>query len=75
MNRANSIAFPAFGTGVGGFPIKRYREIMIKTIGDFLQKNRGSSIRRIIFSLFGEDAFNTFKSEIEMGRISEKNTA
>lgn len=48
---------------------------MIKTMGDFLEKNRGSSIRRIIFSLFGEDVFNTFKSEIEMGRISEKNTA
>ena len=73
--KANSIAFPAFGTGVGGFPIKRCREIMLKTIGDFLEKHKGTSIRRIIFSLFGEDAFNTFKSAIEMTRISEKDTA
>lgn len=73
--KANSIAFPAFGTGVGGFPIKGCREIMVKTIGDFLENHKGTSIRRIIFSLFGEDAFNTFKSEIETSRISEKKTA
>ncbi len=71
----NSIAFPAFGTGVGGFPIKRCREIMLKTIGDFLEKHKGTSIRKIVFSLFDEDAFNIFKSGIDISRTSEKNTA
>ncbi|RJP14550.1 MAG: Appr-1-p processing protein [Candidatus Abyssobacteria bacterium SURF_5] len=48
-----SIAFPAIGTGIGGFPIERCAEIMIGLARQHLQQN-DSTIQKIIFALFKE---------------------
>lgn len=48
-----SIAFPAIGTGVGGFPLKRCAEIMVDLAREHLEK-AGGSIIRIMFALFRE---------------------
>src|SRR6202048_3742463 len=54
-----TIAFPAVGTGIAGFPMKECAEIMLeeagKTLGD------GSSVETIYFVLFDEQATGVFE--------------
>jgi O-acetyl-ADP-ribose deacetylase (regulator of RNase III) len=54
-----SIAFPAFGTGVGGFPIEDCARIMIETVRTFAPAAR--SVRLIRFVLFGRAAYDVFE--------------
>lgn len=56
----HSIAFPAIGTGVGGFPIKQCAEIMIELAEQHL-KGTGHSINNVIFALFGESDKKVFE--------------
>jgi len=60
---ADSIAFPAFGTGVGGFDMAKCAEIMLQKTIAFLEEN--GRPRWVEFVLFGEDAFNKFADELE----------
>lgn len=53
-----SIAFPALGTGVGGFPLSQAAEIMISTVREHLQ--RPTSLSRVVFALFGDEAYRAF---------------
>jgi O-acetyl-ADP-ribose deacetylase (regulator of RNase III) len=53
-----SIAFPAFGTGVGGFPIEECARIMVDEVRAF----EGSSLQRVIFAVFGDDAARVFRA-------------
>ncbi|MBI5116820.1 macro domain-containing protein [Candidatus Poribacteria bacterium] len=58
-----SIAFPAIGTGVGGFPVKRCAEIMIYLAEQHL-KGDSRSIRHVIFALFGESDKKVFEEAL-----------
>ncbi|HEV3140739.1 MAG TPA: macro domain-containing protein [Vicinamibacterales bacterium] len=51
-----SIALPAFGTGVGGFPVDECAKIMI----DAVLAHQAASLRLVRFVLFGERAYNAF---------------
>src|SRR5215468_2429463 len=51
-----SIAFPAFGTGVGGFPLDECARIMIGAV----RTHQPKSIRLVRFVLYGETAYDTF---------------
>lgn len=62
-NNLRSIAFPAIGTGVAGFPLDRCAEVMIEEAKAHLVA--GSSLEEVCFVLFGEDAYNVFKNELE----------
>lgn len=53
-----SIAFPALGTGVGGFPAEECARIMRDAV---VQVNDESSLRSVRFVLFDEAAFLAFK--------------
>jgi O-acetyl-ADP-ribose deacetylase len=53
-----SIAFPAFGTGVGGFPLEACATIMIGAIRE--QATQLASVRRVRLVLFGKKAFEAF---------------
>ena len=53
-----SIAFPAFGTGVGGFPIDACATIMIGAIR--IQAPQLASVRRVRLVLFGKKAYEAF---------------
>lgn len=53
---ATSIAFPALGTGVGGFDYTACAQIMLSQIEKFRAKN----IRRIVFVLYSDEAFEAF---------------
>jgi O-acetyl-ADP-ribose deacetylase (regulator of RNase III) len=51
-----SMAFPAFGTGVGGFPLTDCARIMLKAVRD----RQVQSVRLVRFVLFGDRAFRVF---------------
>jgi O-acetyl-ADP-ribose deacetylase len=52
-----SLALPAFGTGVGGFALDECARIMVEEVCRF----EGSSLRRVIFAVFGGDARLAFE--------------
>ena len=54
-----SIAFPAIGTGVGGFPMQRCAEVMLAEARAHLAGE--TSIQEVHFVLFGEPAFRLFE--------------
>jgi O-acetyl-ADP-ribose deacetylase (regulator of RNase III) len=58
-----SIAFPAIGTGVGGFPVKRCAEIMIE-LAEKHMSQKGCSIKHVIFALFGESDKKVFEETL-----------
>ncbi len=59
----SSIAFPALGTGVGGFPIDKCAEVLIDTaVGFFIE---GKSVKEVYFVLFGKQDFDIFNSALE----------
>ncbi len=53
-----SIALPAFGTGVGGFPVDECARIMVAAA----RSHRPRSLRRIVFAVFGPQAAAAFKA-------------
>jgi O-acetyl-ADP-ribose deacetylase (regulator of RNase III) len=60
--KLRSIAFPAFGTGVGGFPIKACAKIMTtvaRNFGDMTQ-----NIEQVVFYLFDDVAYTIFNEEL-----------
>jgi O-acetyl-ADP-ribose deacetylase (regulator of RNase III) len=56
--RLTSIAFPAFGTGVGGFGLAECARIMIATIRT--HASTASSLRLVRLVLFGQPAYRAF---------------
>ena len=54
-----SIALPAFGTGVGGFPIQDCARIMIDAVREHAGVAR--SLGRVRFVLFGQTAYAAFE--------------
>ena len=54
-----TIAFPAVGTGIAGFPMKECAEIMLAEAADHLK--RGTSLEGIYFVLFDDAALKTFE--------------
>jgi O-acetyl-ADP-ribose deacetylase (regulator of RNase III) len=61
----NSVAFPAIGTGVGGFTVEKAAEIMLGTAVNFLKTEHKTSIENIIFVLYTQSAYSTFKGELK----------
>lgn len=55
--KLESIAFPALGTGVGGFALDRCAEIMIGEVRNF----EPASLQKVIFVLYGRTAFEAFQ--------------
>jgi len=54
-----TIAFPAVGTGVAGFPIKECAEIMLNEAATHLQA--GTSLETVYFVLFDDSARDIFR--------------
>jgi O-acetyl-ADP-ribose deacetylase (regulator of RNase III) len=57
-----SIAFPAFGTGVGGFPITACANLMIKAVKGM--ESRLASVERVQFCLFDDVAWKVFSDAL-----------
>ena len=60
---ARSVALPAFGTGVGGFPLADCAEIMVREAGSYEPRN----LERVVFAVYGEDAEAAFRGALEAG--------
>jgi len=59
-----SLAFPALGCGVGGFPLLASAKIMAQEVFRHLKERESSSIQEIIFCLFDSKAFDIFNKGI-----------
>jgi O-acetyl-ADP-ribose deacetylase (regulator of RNase III) len=55
---AESLALPAFGTGVGGFPLGECAQLMVDTVRSYEPR----TIRRVVFAVYGTDAETAFRS-------------
>jgi O-acetyl-ADP-ribose deacetylase len=62
---AESLALVAFGTGVGGFPIEEAAQIEVEEVERHLAG--GSSLRRIVFAVFGDKAALAFEEAVDAG--------
>jgi O-acetyl-ADP-ribose deacetylase (regulator of RNase III) len=62
-NKIKSIAFPALGTGVGGFPLSEAANIMVNEAASFLRQSESLSV--ITFTLFDQEAYKSFAIEID----------
>jgi O-acetyl-ADP-ribose deacetylase len=57
-----SIAFPAIGTGIAGFPIDRCATVMLEEIRDHLRT--GASLKRVEMVLFDARGLNAFQDAL-----------
>jgi len=55
-----SLALPAFGTGVGGFPLADCAWIMVEETRSFAPQ----LLERVIFAVFGGEAYEAFSSAL-----------
>jgi O-acetyl-ADP-ribose deacetylase (regulator of RNase III) len=62
-NNIESVAFPAVSTGIFGFPVDRAATIMIGAAAEYTAGDTG--IERVVFCLFGEEAYGVFASEFK----------
>jgi O-acetyl-ADP-ribose deacetylase (regulator of RNase III) len=58
-----SIAFPAIGTGIAGFPIKRCAEVMLEEIRDYLKREHLPE--RVEMVLFDQAALSAFEQALK----------
>lgn len=57
--RLESIAFPAIGTGIAGFPVERCAEVMLEEVRDHLRA--ATSLTRVEMVLFDARALRAFE--------------
>jgi O-acetyl-ADP-ribose deacetylase (regulator of RNase III) len=55
-----SLALPALGTGVGGFPMQEAARVMIDAASTLLRSTPQTSLRRVLFVLFTPDVLQAF---------------
>ncbi|HZO81578.1 MAG TPA: macro domain-containing protein [Candidatus Binataceae bacterium] len=60
--RLESIAFPAIGTGIAGFPMERCAEVMLEEIRDHLRG--ATSLKRVEMVLFDARALKAFEEAL-----------
>jgi len=59
---ATSVAFPALGTGVGGFPLEEGARITVAAVRDELTRSPG--IEHVVFALRGAAAYQAFNDAL-----------
>jgi O-acetyl-ADP-ribose deacetylase len=57
---AESLALPAFGTGVGGFPLDECARLMVGAV----RSHDARTLQRVVFAVFGEDARRAFEGAL-----------
>ena len=62
-----SLALPAIGTGVGGFPLQRCAEIMLAEVHAHLEGE--TTLAEVRFVLFGEPAYRMFEQVSDAEKI------
>jgi O-acetyl-ADP-ribose deacetylase len=59
--RARSLALPAFGTGVGGFPLDECAQLMVTAVRAYEPRE----LERVVFAVFGDEARRAFEQALE----------
>jgi O-acetyl-ADP-ribose deacetylase (regulator of RNase III) len=62
--RLSSIALPALGTGVGHVPAPASAQAMLSTVAEHLKGGK-SSLKRIVFVLYLDDAYKAFTDTLK----------
>src|SRR6059036_244448 len=57
---AESLALPAFGTGVGGFPLHECARIMVGVARDYEPR----TLREIVFAVYGDESREAFDAAL-----------
>jgi O-acetyl-ADP-ribose deacetylase (regulator of RNase III) len=60
-----SMAFPALGTGVGGFPVDECARLMVGALKDLVTQRSDTPLRHVEFVLFGQKAYDEFRRGAE----------
>lgn len=58
-----TVAFPAIGTGIAGFPLDECARIMLDVVAEHLRGK--TSIEKVYFVLFGQEAFQAFRRQYD----------
>jgi O-acetyl-ADP-ribose deacetylase (regulator of RNase III) len=58
---AESLALPAFGTGVGGFPLDECARLMVKAV----REHEPRTLNRVVFAVFGAEAKRAFDQALD----------
>lgn len=58
---ARSLALPAFGTGVGGFPLPECAQLMVSAVHAYEPRE----LERVVFAVFGDEARRAFEQALE----------
>jgi O-acetyl-ADP-ribose deacetylase (regulator of RNase III) len=58
---AGSLALPAFGTGVGGFPLDECARLMVAAARGF---EPAGALRRVVFAVYGAEAEAAFRNAL-----------
>lgn len=61
--KVESIAFPAFGTGVGSFPMKACAHVMLDAVRGY--SSLAKSLNRVQFCLFDEYGYSVFREKLD----------
>ncbi len=56
-----SLALPAFGTGVGGFPLHECARIMVAET----RAHEPTALERVVFAVFGDEARREFEAAVD----------
>jgi O-acetyl-ADP-ribose deacetylase (regulator of RNase III) len=57
---AQSLALPAFGTGVGGLPLEECAQVMV----DAVRAHEPTSLQRVVFAVFGAEPRAAFEAAL-----------
>ena len=75
--KLRSIAFPAVGAGIAGFPLTECARIMLHEVAEYLKKP--SSLEKVYFLLFDTSALAAFEKVwaemAERGELDDASTA
>ena len=63
QNKLKTIAFPAVGTGIAGFPMRECAEIMLREVAKHFEGP--TSLERVSFVLFDKDALHAFQRALD----------
>ena len=58
-----SLALPAFGTGVGGFPLAECARIMVRAAAAY----EPTALQRVVFAVYGYEAERAFRDALAAG--------
>lgn len=62
--KIKSVALPALGCGVGGYPLLASAKVMAQEVFRHARETEGSSLKEIIFCLFDQEAYDIFNQGV-----------